>query len=114
VGSAHLQRILEDCQKAETGRMDSDEFTAVLTWAEQVLGKADLGLTRLPQEGDMGPETRQAVQDLRQGMADFREALGELQEFAKDSRPVHLTTGSRLLVQACDRLAEVQGRALVG
>ena len=49
----------------------------------------------------------QAVQDLRQGMADFREALGELQEFAKDGRPVHLTTGSRLLVPACDGRAEV-------
>lgn len=110
-GPAHLERILEACQRAEAGRLDPEEFAQVLVWAEQVLKSADLGLTRLPQEGEMGPEAREAVQDLRQGMADFREALAELQEFARDGRPLHLTAGTRLLVQACDRLAEVQGRA---
>jgi hypothetical protein len=112
-GPAHLQRILAACQEAEAGRMELDEFSSILAWAEQVLKSADLGLARLPGEGELTPEAREAMSDLRQGMADFREALGELHEFARDGRPVHLTAGTRLLVQACDRLAEVQGRARV-
>ncbi len=107
----HLQRLLEACKAAETGRMGPEEFAGILAWAEQILKEADLGLTRLPPEGSLGPEVAEALRELRQGMAEFRAALGELGRFVRDGWPVHVTHGTNMLIRACDRLAEVQSRA---
>ncbi len=110
-GPANLQRILSACQKAETGQMGADEFASVLAWAEQLLNTANLGLARLSQDEEPTAEVQQAILDLRQGIAEFRQALDELQQFVLDGRPLHLSAGTRLLVAACDRLAELQQRS---
>ncbi len=110
-GPANLQRILSACQQAETGQLGSEEFASVLAWAEQLLNTANLGLTRLSQDAEPTEEVRQAMRELRQGIAEFRQALDELQQFVLDGRPLHLSAGTRLLVAACDRLAEVQQRS---
>lgn len=110
-GPANLQRILSACQKAETGQIGADEFASVLAWAEQLLNTANLGLTRLSQDEEPTAEVRQAILDLRQGIAEFRQALDELQQFVLDGRPLHLSAGTRLLVAACDRLAEIRQRS---
>ena len=109
-GPAHLARILTACAEAEAGRMPPQEFGAVLAWAEQFLKSAEFGLGRFPHE-EPSPEVAEALQELRRGMAQFGEALEELREFTRDGRPVHLSTGTRLLLEACDHLAEAQGRA---
>jgi hypothetical protein len=53
-------------------------------------------------------EVRQAILELRQGITEFRQALDELQQFVLDGRPLHLSAGTRLLVAACDHLAEIR------
>ncbi len=110
----HLDRLVAACEAAEFGQMGPEEFGSVLAWAEQILKEADLGLTRLPPEENLAPEAAQALSDLRLGMAEFRVALAELSRFVQDGLPVHVTNGSRLLVQACGRLAEVQQRVVGG
>jgi len=112
--SSHLERLVSACEAAECGQMSTQEFASVLTWAEQILKEADLGLTRLPPEESLPPEATQAMRELRLGIAEFRVALAELGRFVQDGQPVHVTNGSRLLVQACNRLAEVQQLALGG
>ena len=108
---AHVQRLLVACEEAGAGRMDLQEFASVLAWARQLLESARLGLARLPAEEDLGLEVGDAVRDLRAGMTGFQEALDELQEFVGDGHPYHLAVGTRMLVDACDRLATVHGRA---
>lgn len=108
---AHLQRLLLACEEAETGQMGTAEFASVLRWARQLVAAAEGSLVRLPSEDQLSGEVQEALQDLRQGMMDFRGALDELERFLDDGRPLHLSAGSRLLVLACQRLADVQNRA---
>ncbi len=110
--SAHRDRLVAACEAAEFGHMPAEEFAGVLTWAEQILKEADLGLSRLPPEESLTQEAAWAMRELKLGIAEFRVALAELGRFVRDGQPVHVTNGSRLLVQACDRLAGVQQMAL--
>lgn len=108
---SHLQRLLAACEEAELGRMSAEEFSSILGWARQLLQSAEIGVSRMPGAEDLDFEVSEALGELRLGMTEFREALDELHQFVVDGRPIHLSTGTRLLVQACDRLADVQSRA---
>lgn len=107
---SHVQRLLVACEEAEAGQLSREQFAEVLSWARGLLRSAELGVGRMPGEEDLDPLVADALRELRDGMADFRAALDELQGFVADGRPVHLSAGTRLLVSACDRLATVQGR----
>ena len=107
---ANLHHLLNACEDARTGRMSREEFSQALDWADSLLREADQALSRLPAEENMEPEVLEVLQELRQGMAEFRSGLVELDRFVHDGRTAHIKGGTNLLIGAGDRLAQVQNR----